>query len=132
MTIQPQCIRWRAVLVVLALCAAGAVAGYVLAIRYAYAHDAQHQSDWIGEGMLKDPVSGHLCCGMNQDCRPIPATDVIEIAGGGYRIIPTGEVIPGPRVMRSRDARFWVCRYPDRSGQPTGPVRCFLAPPGTS
>lgn len=131
MTIQPQRVNWWAVLAVLALCAVGAVAGFGLAIRYAHAHDAQRQSDWIGEGKLKDPVSGQLCRGLN-DCRPVPVTDVIELPGGAYRLALTGEVIPEARVQRSRDGRYWVCRYPDRSGQPTGPLRCFFAPPSTS
>lgn len=79
----------------------------------------------------EDPVTKQGCCG-GQDCKEISDDDVREQPGGAFLYVPTGEVIPAPRVQQSRDFRFHRCEYlgafwPHKKGE----TRCFFVPPGS-
>jgi hypothetical protein len=87
----------------------------------ALAHD---DHDWIRQGGYRSPLTNEWCCG-EDDCVPVPA-DQVEPTPAGWRILPTGEVVPYVDTLRSEDGRFWRCH------QPNGVRRCFFAPPGTS
>jgi hypothetical protein len=86
--------------------------------------DAHDEHDWIRKGRYRSPLTNEWCCG-KEDCVPIPANQ-IEPTPAGWRIEPTGEVVPYVDTLRSEDGRFWRCH------QPNGMRRCFFAPPGTS
>jgi hypothetical protein len=85
------------------------------------AHD---EHDWIRKGRYRSPLTNEWCCG-KEDCVAIPA-DQVEPTVPGWRIAPTGEVVPYIDTLPSEDGRFWRCH------QPNGVRRCFFAPPGMS
>ncbi len=87
----------------------------------AHAHD---DHDWIGRGGYRSPLTNEWCCG-KEDCVVIPA-DEVESTAPGWRIKPTGEVVPYIDTLPSQDGRFWRCH------QPNGMRRCFFVPPRTS
>lgn len=103
----------------------------------AYAHDDNHQSDWIGDHHYVSPAGkGHCCgvgdCGMLDDgaVRPVP---------GGYQVHGTvryfykdafmgdheriDEFEPADTVLHSEDAHYWRCRMNSQT------ARCFFVPP---
>ena len=86
--------------------------------------DAHDEHDWIRKGRYRSPLTNEWCCGQ-EDCVPIPA-DQVEPTVPGWRIAPTGEVVPYIDTLPSQDGRFWRCH------QPNGVRRCFFAPPGMS
>lgn len=84
-----------------------------------------------------DPETGISCCG-GTDCAPIPSSHVqIDKEAGGWRYLPTGELIPWSRVQQSHDFEFHRCVfqhnvYEDRGvGFKQGDTRCFFVPGGT-
>ena len=85
---------------------------------------AHGEHDWIRRGGYRSPLTNEWCCDKD-DCVSIPA-DQVESTQPGWRIIPTGEVVPYIDTLPSEDGRFWRCH------QPNGVRRCFFAPPGTS
>lgn len=48
------------------------------------------------------------CCG-GDDCRPVPATELIEIEEGKWKHLPTGAIFKKVQVHPSKDGRFHVC-----------------------
>jgi|RhiMetStandDraft_4_1073278.scaffolds.fasta_scaffold52337_3 hypothetical protein len=94
----------------------------------AIAHDDNHESDWVNEANLKDPLSGVHCCGKD-DCHPVPAGG-IEERGNGYLDKETGDLVPKERVIwKSPDGRWWHCLW--QWDQPKQ-TRCLIGPPPSS
>jgi len=102
-----------------------------------------HAHDWYSD--KSDPITQKACCGQN-DCRPIPATDVRELPNGFFLYMPRNWTIPPDRVQRSPDFEYHICSTityvgPDQRhglGWPPGNTAtyelrmiCFFAPPGT-
>lgn len=85
-------------------------AGFSSLFGVAGAHD-----HWISHGFS-------WCCG-EEDCAPMSAGEVREVAGG-YLIVPTGEVIPAAEALPSADGAYWRCRY--LVGALKGRTRCFF------
>jgi len=84
----------------------------------------------------KDPQTGMGCCG-GQDCKSVPKESVvIDKEGGGYRYLPTGEIIPWSRAQQSHDFEFHRCEYlydinNKQGSYKMGDTRCFFVPGGT-
>lgn len=83
-----------------------------------------------------DPMTGMGCCG-GTDCAPIPSDSVkIDKDAGGWRYLPTGELIPFYRVQQSHDFEFHRCEYTSsfintKGSFRKGDTRCFFVPGGT-
>jgi hypothetical protein len=83
-----------------------------------------------------DPETGLGCCG-GQDCKPVPDAAVkIDRENGGWRYLPTGELIPWSRVQQSHDFQFHRCEYlytitNSKGSYQKGDTRCFFVPGGT-
>lgn len=65
----------------------------------------------VGAFMLVHSWYDHDCCS-DQDCKPVPATDVVEIEGG-WKYLPTGAIFRDTpekkRIRPSQDRNFHVC-----------------------
>jgi hypothetical protein len=96
----------------------------VVSVAVAPGLQAHDEHDWIRNGRYRSPLTNEWCCG-KEDCVPIPA-DQVEPTVPGWRIAPTGEVVPYIDTLPSEDGRFWRCH------QPNGVRRCFFAPPRMS
>ena len=100
----------------------------------AYAHDNQHQSDWIGDHQYKSPAGKGYCCGMG-DCGMVDDNAVHPVSGG-YQVhgdvtyfYPEAvrervdEFEPAGEVLHSEDAHYWRCKMNSKT------ARCFFVPP---
>ena len=69
------------------------------------------------------------CCG-EDDCFPIPRTDLELVKRGGrygWQVKGHPNTIPEREAIPSEDGRYWKCVMPDWDG--TGPhVRCLFMP----
>lgn len=88
----------------------------------AIAHDG-----WIER--QHDPVTGLNCCGDN-DCPIVPFDDIVAVPGG-YKYVPTGEVVEERRAQWHPDGKPRVCQWTFKPGQgpvhdPTGPIKCLF------
>lgn len=112
--------------------AVGALIGALAVSTYLLCVPAKAHS-WYST--TKDPETGLGCCG-GEDCKPIPQTSV-KLEQGGWRYLPTGELIPFYRVQQSHDFEFHRCEYlyafDGDKGQrhEIGDTRCFFVPGGT-
>lgn len=51
----------------------------------------------------------YVCCG-DYDCKPIPCDELVEIDGGKWKYLPTGNVFQPGQVYPSQDSQCHVCR----------------------
>lgn len=95
----------------------------------AFAHD------WYSS--TRDPETGLSCCG-GRDCKAISEEVVrIDREAGGWRYLPTGELIPWSRAQQSHDFQFHRCEYlssftNSQGSFKEGDTRCFFVPGGTT
>jgi hypothetical protein len=88
----------------------------------AWGHD---DHDWIRKGEFKD-AAGDSCCDP-RDCKAVPANDVVELANGDFRYLPTGETIPRAETRPSPDDQYWRCFWHENGVQKTRKL-CFWHP----
>jgi hypothetical protein len=116
--------RRRGLTLVLATCAVAGSLGIYFTVGPASAHD---QWDWIREGDFRD-AAGQPCCDI-KDCKMIPvnSAEVIELDGGDFKYMPTGEVIPRRETRQSPDHNYWRCHWYENGQQVTRKL-CFWRP----
>ena len=114
----------RGITFVLATCAVAGALGWYFAARPASAHD---HWDWIRQGDFRD-AAGQPCCDV-KDCKMIPVNsgDVVELDGGDFKYMPTGEIIPRRETRQSPDQNYWRCHWYENGLQVTRKL-CFWRP----